>query len=326
MKSYLERDAFVFSGLKTHAQLAEARSYLKDENGNLTPYNVFEQKVLKLNKTYNQNYLEAEYAFAAHSAMSASQWAHLNEDTQRYWLEYRTAGDEHVRESHRQLDGITLPKSDAFWSEFYPPNGWRCRCIASEVLARNNKSSDPSPSFEKGIKATTQIGKNGKNKLEMFRFNPGLQQKLFPPKNSYTKVVGADTVKKVIEEQLGNLEFKEKLKTQRTQIKAWAKKNLIGKTVTHPKISTEIYFTVTGIKEALNQPHKHIIKKNEAVMNIEKLIENAEFVRADEDMKGRKFKYHYLKTSINKDDSYIVIREVTDDITTFYSITDKIKR
>ena len=136
MRDYLEKDVFIFSGLKTHTQLTEARSYLKDENGNIVPYDRFEQKILKLNEQYNRHYLEAEYQFAVHSAQSAANWANLQDNTSRYWLEYRTAGDERVRADHAVLNGICLPKDDDFWTEYYPPNGWRCRCIAVEVLAR----------------------------------------------------------------------------------------------------------------------------------------------------------------------------------------------
>lgn len=185
LKAYLEEDIFIFSQLKTHTQLTEARQYLKDEKGNIRSYHDFEQKIVKLNKQYNLNYLEAEYEFATHSAMSASNWANLQNDTERYWLEYRTAGDDRVRVSHQGLSGVCLPKDDAFWSEFYPPNGWRCRCVATEVLAREKTKSDSKKAIEQGQYATTHIGKNGKNKLAMFRFNPGIQKKMFPPNHSY---------------------------------------------------------------------------------------------------------------------------------------------
>ena len=194
MRAYLERDVFIFSGLKTHTQLTEARSKLKDEQGNVRPYYQFEEEILKLNNTYNRNYLEAEYQFAVQSAQSAANWANLQTDTSRYWLEYRTAGDERVRQSHAALAGICLPKDDAFWTEYYPPNGWRCRCTAVEVLARENTKSNPETAKKAGEAATTQIGKSGKNKLEMFRFNPGQVQKIFPPNNTYTQVVGAKDV------------------------------------------------------------------------------------------------------------------------------------
>lgn len=194
MKAYLEKDGFIFSGLKTHAQLTEARSYLKDQGGNIIPYHQFEQKILKLNEKYNRHYLEAEYEFAVQSSQSAANWANLQTNTARYWLEYRTAGDERVRASHAALNGTCLPADDDFWNSYYPPNGWRCRCVAVEVLARDYKLSDSTEAIKKGEKATTQIGKSGKNKLEMFRFNPGKELKLFPPKNAYTKVVGAEKV------------------------------------------------------------------------------------------------------------------------------------
>ena len=202
MRDYLEKDVFVFSGLKTHTQLTEARSYLKDESGNIVPYDRFEQKILKLNEQYNRHYLEAEYQFAVHSAQSAANWANLQENTSRYWLEYRTAGDERVRANHAVLNGICLPKDDDFWTEYYPPNGWRCRCVAVEVLARENTLSDSKKAKELGEKATTHIAPNGKNKLQMFRFNPGAEKKVFPPNNAYNKVVGAEQAEKTLKQQI----------------------------------------------------------------------------------------------------------------------------
>lgn len=202
MKAYLEKDAFIFSGLKTHTQLTEARSYLKDDNGNILPYHLFEQKILRLNERYNQHYLEAEYQFAVHSAQSAANWANLQEDTSRYWLEYRTAGDERVRAQHQALNGICLPKDDDFWTEYYPPNGWRCRCVAVEVLAREKSLFDSKKAKDLGEKATTHIAPNGKNKLQMFRFNPGKEQKIFPPNNAYHKMVGAEQVEKTLKQQV----------------------------------------------------------------------------------------------------------------------------
>jgi len=195
MKEHLEKDVFVFSGLKTHAQLTEARSLLKDSSGNIRPYEDFERNILKLNEKYNTHYLEAEYEFAVQSSQSVAQWVNLQDDTSRYWLEYRTAGDEKVRATHAALNGICLPADDPFWMEYYPPNGWRCRCVAVEILAREGKLSDSSKAKRLGEAATSQISADGKNKLAMFRFNPGAEKKIFPPKNAYSKVIGAKELK-----------------------------------------------------------------------------------------------------------------------------------
>jgi SPP1 gp7 family putative phage head morphogenesis protein len=197
MLQYLEKDTHIFSGLKTHAQLLEAVSFLKDDDGNVVPYYQFEQKILKLNEKYNLNYLDAEYTFAQASSQSAANWANLN-DSDRYNLQYRTAGDEKVRESHAGLNNTTLPKDSPFWISYYPPNGWRCRCIAVLVLASKYPKSDVNKAIAAGEKATTKIGANGKNKLEMFRFNPGMEKAVFPPNNSYNKVQGAGNVKKTL--------------------------------------------------------------------------------------------------------------------------------
>ena len=47
---------------------------------------------------------------------------------------YRTVGDNRVREEHAALEGVTLPKDDPFWTKFYPPNGWSCRCTVIAVF------------------------------------------------------------------------------------------------------------------------------------------------------------------------------------------------
>lgn len=198
MAQKLKNDAFIFSGLKTHAQLLEASTLLMDKEGKVRSFEQFAQDFNKINQNYNQHYLEAEWQFAISSSQSAANWAKINPEG-RYNLQYRTANDDRVRDNHRVLHDITLPQDDPFWVSYYPPNGWRCRCTVVEVLKSKYEVSDPQKALEQGEKATTQIGANGKNKLEIFRFNPGAEQKLFPPKHPYNKVKGAEEVKKELE-------------------------------------------------------------------------------------------------------------------------------
>ena len=201
MLQKLQNDAFIFSGLKTHAQLMEAGSFLRDETGKIRNFESFSHEFNKVNKDYNQNYLQAEYQFAISTSQSAANWANLD-DSDRYNLQYRTASDDRVRDSHAVLHNTTLPKDDPFWLSYYPPNGWRCRCTAVEVRKSRYETSDPEQALQTGEKATSQIGKDGKNKLEIFRFNPGAEQKIFPPKHPYNKLKGAEEVKKIIEKPL----------------------------------------------------------------------------------------------------------------------------
>lgn len=187
----LQKDVFLFSGLKTHAQLFEASRLLLNSENKVKPFSEFYQDVKKLNETYNRQYLEAEYQFAVSSSQMANKWADFSDD---YNLQYRTAGDDRVRDSHNKLRDTTLPKSDPFWDSFYPPNGWHCRCTVVEVLPEDYKVSDSKKAIAHGETATSQIGKDGKNKLEIFRFNPGKDKVIFPPSHPYNKVVGAKVV------------------------------------------------------------------------------------------------------------------------------------
>lgn len=49
--------------------------------------------------------------------------------TEAPFLIYRTMQDARVRDSHRKINGLTLPLNDPAWQTFYPPNGHGCRCI-----------------------------------------------------------------------------------------------------------------------------------------------------------------------------------------------------
>lgn len=185
MKRALDEDIYIFSALKTHAQLFEASRLLTTDDGKVKSFNQFSKDVASIQTNYNQTYLEAEYQFAVSSAQQAGNWADIEANKGRYNLQYRTAGDDKVRVSHQDLNGITLPVEDAFWNSYYPPNGWRCRCVAKEVLKSKYQESNSIASEEKGKKATSLIGKDGKNRLEIFRFNPGKQKVIFPPNHPY---------------------------------------------------------------------------------------------------------------------------------------------
>ncbi|MBB6131342.1 phage head morphogenesis protein [Mucilaginibacter lappiensis] len=122
-------NVYVFSGFKNHAQLVETTMLLKTDEGTLKPFNDFLEDVLKVDKTYNEVYLAAEYSNAIASAQMAQAWQDF-ENNGVEMLTYQTANDDRVREEHAILEGITLPLDDPFWSTYYPPNDWGCRCDA----------------------------------------------------------------------------------------------------------------------------------------------------------------------------------------------------
>jgi SPP1 gp7 family putative phage head morphogenesis protein len=180
----LQKDVYLFSGFKTYSALKTASELLLTTDGKRKPYNDFKADVLAINDTYNVRYLEAEYYYAVGSAQMAAKWSSFS-DNDNYYLQYRTAGDERVRQSHAALRNITLPKSDPFWDKYYAPNGWRCRCTVVEVLKDKYQISNSTEASKLGAAATTQLDKDGNNVLEIFRFNAGKEKVIFPPKHPY---------------------------------------------------------------------------------------------------------------------------------------------
>ena len=180
MRRRLQRSNYIFSGIKTFHELGEAFPSLIDENGNRKPFEQFLNDVQRIDRTYNQNYLRAEYNFCQASADMAAKWERFSEDGDRYNLQYRTQRDNKVRPQHAALDRVTLPMSDPFWQEYYPPNGWNCRCTVVQVRKSKYPVTPHDEAMALGEEAT------GKDTKGIFYFNPGIEQKTFPDYNPFT--------------------------------------------------------------------------------------------------------------------------------------------
>ncbi len=180
MRDRLSNSNYIFSGMKAFHELNEAFPSLLDENGVRKPFQQFLNDVRKVDDTYNGNYLRAEYNFIQSSAEMAGRWEDFENSGDRYNLQYRTVGDSKVRPEHKELHGVTLPASDPFWEEFYPPNGWNCRCTVIQVRKSKYPTTDREEAFRRGESALA------KDEKGIFRFNSGKQRKSVPDYNPYT--------------------------------------------------------------------------------------------------------------------------------------------
>ncbi len=180
MRKRLQRSNYIFSGMKTFHELNEAFPSLLDSNGNRKTFEAFLNDVRKIDNTYNSNYLRAEYNFVQSFAEMAAKWERFSEDGDRYNLQYRTANDGKVRPEHAALNGVTLPPSDPFWEEYYPPNGWNCRCTVVQV----RKSKYPATPHEEAMALGEEVLQ--RDTKGIFHFNPGKEDKTVPDYNPYT--------------------------------------------------------------------------------------------------------------------------------------------
>ena len=173
----LTHNIYVFSAAKTYQQVNSISELLvkypkrKD---------LFVKAAKDIFKDYNKTWLDAEADNAYGSALQARKWTYIEKDKKTLsFLEYQTAGDARVRPTHAALDGITRKVDDQFWNLYYPPNGWRCRCIAIQ----HHSVAQVTPM--KGFKAPDDVP-------ELFRMNVGKDGYIFKPDHPYFIVPKGD--------------------------------------------------------------------------------------------------------------------------------------
>lgn len=327
MRKRLERSNYVFSGLKTFHELNEAFPSLLDENGNRKTFERFLNDVRKIDETYNSNYLRAEFNFVQASAEMAAKWERFMQDGDRYYLQYRTAGDAKVRPTHAEMAGITLPASDPFWEDFYPPNGWGCRCSVVQVRKSKYPATDHEEAMARGESAL-ELDKKG-----MFRFNAGMEQKTMPDYNPYT-------IKRCKDCDMNNgkmeLVFvpenelcaacklvRELAKADAKQTRA-AAKPLQGTIIRNTHFHHDVNITGTSIREWTNQPHKHFKAKNQMLLDINNVFSNAAYLGTTDNHKGikRVVQSHIFEVEVSGEKNLLIVREYDWGEYVLHSISD----
>jgi SPP1 gp7 family putative phage head morphogenesis protein len=96
-----------------------------------------EEKEVQLGSTRRLNTI---FDTNLRSSYAAGRWERINEVKKaRPYLRYLAVLDERTRDKHRQWHDVILPVDDPFWQQYYPPNGWRCRCSVQQLSARDLK-------------------------------------------------------------------------------------------------------------------------------------------------------------------------------------------
>lgn len=174
----MRTNVYYFSGAKSYQQVREVSSQLGNIFNKGQSISDFKKEAMKILVNYNENYLTTEYNFAISQGLSASKWNEIEAGSKQFpYLTYHTVGDGRVRPEHASLDGITRPVNDKFWSKYYPPNGWNCRCTVMQ-----DSEGDVTPL--KDIKV--------ENVPPLFQMNAGKDKIVFSKKHPYFKVATDD--------------------------------------------------------------------------------------------------------------------------------------
>lgn len=122
--------------------------------------------------------LNTIYRVNMQAAYSAARYQRLrdNVDNRPYW-QYSAVGDARTRPAHLALSGKIYRYDDPFWTTFYPPNGFNCRCtviaLSDRDLARRG-IEEVGDSAEFLVEATRPADKLGnKEKTVGFKLADG---------------------------------------------------------------------------------------------------------------------------------------------------------
>lgn len=182
----MRRNVFTFVAFKNHSRTADIVGLLTDEKGKLRSKSDFITRAREISTDYNKNWLAAEYETVVASGQTAAQWHDFQSNKEFLpYLIYKTQADSRVRDSHNVLHDVCKPVDDDFWDEYYPPNGWRCRCYVLQVAK------------QEGIDEPERLP-DAEEVKPIFRNNPGKSGVIFTDDHPYFSGVDKSTRKNVL--------------------------------------------------------------------------------------------------------------------------------
>lgn len=193
MLTSLQENIYQFSSAKNYQQLKAISQALLDENGEVRNFSQFRTAAAEINNQFVNVWLQAEYRYAIAAGQMASRWKQIQADKEIFpLLQYDTVGDDRVRDEHREMDGIILPVDHPYWLEYFPPNGWGCRCDVRQLTTGK-------------VKPEAEIYYPN-NMPDIFKYNVGITGLAFPKNHPYYDGLPADIIA-----QANNLLLKSKL-------------------------------------------------------------------------------------------------------------------
>ena len=329
----LRHNNAVFAAFKTHRMQNDMAAQLLDSNGNLKPFEQWKNDVQSIASHQCRAWLQTEYDTAVLRAHQAADWQQFMQEADVLPnLKWMPSTSPNPGADHMPFWGTILPIDDPFWDQHRPGDRWNCKCS----LTSTDEPPTPVPSV-----AVSQQPKNTPQRgLEN---NPGKDAAVFSDKHPYfpSKCSQCFVYK--------NSKFTNRLKKQLLnrakdcyncpfidgcifgleksdikEIKKEARKILQGSMLTHPEFSGKILVSRNSIDEWTNQPHIHYAEKNRMILYIDRVIKQSTYIDRVEDISGKPGTkwVHLFETTIQGDNTWIIVKEYQDGNKILYSISD----
>ena len=183
----LRENIYMFSSAKTFQQTLEMSDALTDSDNNIRTFSQFRKAAADIYAKYNggnflqdddkAGYLRTEYNTAIAGGQMAERWTQIESQADDLpYLQMSVVEDANTSEICEPLDGITLPVTDPFWDEYYPPNHFNCRSSVLQLGedAKLSTSKEVNQAKEHADEDMTAMFKNNVGKTgEVFNESHG---------------------------------------------------------------------------------------------------------------------------------------------------------
>lgn len=114
-------------------------------------------------------------------AEGARGWAEKSAEREMFpFLMYNAIIDDATRDEHAALNGIIRHINDSFWDEFFPPNGYNCRCSVDQLDEQDARARGGETDLRE-----KPIDEERQRINPVFRHNPGKTGEIFKSTHPY---------------------------------------------------------------------------------------------------------------------------------------------
>ena len=329
----------VFAAFKTHAMGKSMASKLLDENGSLKPFDKWMKDISSISSHHVGSWLKTEYNTAVLRAHNAADWRSFIENKDIMpnlrWMPTTSPDAEAVHRGYWEKK-LTLPVEHPFWNKHHPGDRWNCKCSlesTDDPASPDDVLDDlPIEPAQRGLE--NNPGKDGKmfndthpyfpkncNQCSFYK-NRGFKNKVKTWFSNQEKdCFNCPFFKDCISEQDKNRSLRLRAKKIKEEVEFLKESKPTNKDFPH---SINVY--ATGIKEWLNQPHKHYKEKNELLTSFLDVFYNAKYRGSTDDNKERDGveHTHVFEIELNKEKSWILVHEMKWGEYKLHSISDNV--
>lgn len=331
----LRHSTDVFSAFKVHRAQNDMAARLLDSNGNLKPFKQWKEEVLPIASHQCNNWLETEYNTAVLRARQAANWQQFQREKDILPnLKWLPSTSPNPGEDHRPFWNTILPIDHPFWDQHRPGDRWNCKCDLT--------STDEPPTT---VPATVPDGSpSGNNPQPGLKDNPGKTQSVFSEDHPYfpADCKHCDFYNPTVKARLQNvftarikdcyhcpyidgcIDRTAEMKRTMKERKKEARKAVQGKMLTNPNFPEKIMVSRASVDEWTNQPFMYMAEKHQMLLDIERVLREAEYLGPADKHKDRDglIQSHLFKTHVEDIDAYIIVWEFDSGEFILHSISD----